>query len=178
MNKFKILFIITFFQLFVGCKNNQKETQNPDVVKSNVLNKSDIVSYQFIFPDTVYLDISYNGTIKYNGILDTITTKLKFDMSSKSRYILFAVLMTEKLAENNQELENKKLDTIDATDAHNIQLSKIKFKKLGTFYIDGIIKDEAFISLNKKDKNGETLYRKITNECRATHKVTVIKKPN
>ncbi|WP_318640570.1 hypothetical protein [Flavobacterium ardleyense] len=178
-SKFLILIIIICIQLFVGCKNIQKETiTGKDSSKNNLMYKNDIVSYQFIFPDTAYVGKSYDGKIKYQGILDSITTKFEFDENKTSRYVNFLSTITEKDVKNMEQLTMQKIDTIGALDNNTILLSDIKFKKTGTFYIDGIISDVVYIPTNKKDKDDDSLFRKIANDSRATHKVVVIEKPN
>jgi hypothetical protein len=183
--KLRIEMIVVSFLILIAysCKRNDDNLQKTGTLeqKQKLTNKkfaNNVVQFEFEFPDTVYVNKPYNGKIKYKGILDTITTQFNFDSgASKRRYINFIFTKTKNINYNNKHLKTIAHDTIGAFDHNTILLSDIKFTQIGINYIDGIINDNAFIYLNIKDKNGESLARSITDEVRATHKIVVIEKP-
>jgi hypothetical protein len=176
----KIISIFILLLIIFSCKKNDDAIEKETVVKKNEIeNKifsNNLVQFEFDFPDTVCINKSYNGKIKYRGILDTITTDFNLEGDSpKSRYIMFLFTKTKNIDYNIKHLSKIKLDTIGALDNNTILLSDMKFTELGVNYIDGIINDNVFIDLKRKDKNGENLSRAITDEVRATYKIVVIK---
>lgn len=174
-----IVGILIILQFLFSCKNNSNE-ENKNFTQEKVNPKkfiNDVVEFEFEFPDTVYINESYDGKIKYKGILDTITTEFNLEgQSTKSRYIIYSFAKTKSIAYDVKHLSKIAIDTIGAIDNNTILLSNIKFTELGTHYLDGLINDNAIINLKAKDKDGDDLSRSITDEVRATLKVVVIEK--
>lgn len=178
--KTKSIAIIFLFvmSIFFSCKKEEKKNilQIETSIDNSNSFKNDVVEFKFEFPDTVYVNETNEGKIKYKGILDTIATEFDFKNEKKSRYIIYSYTKAKSINYTDKALSQMTLDTIGAVDSNTILLSGIKFNQLGTYYIDGIINDSAYLSANEKDKDGEDLMRVITNEVRATHKVVVIEK--
>lgn len=167
--------IFVILQFCFSCKNS-----NENIIEKKINPKlfyNDVVQFEFEFPDTVIINKSYNGKIKYKGILDTITTIFDFENKKKSRYIMYSFTKTKLINYDDEHLSKIALDTIGALNNKTILLSDMKFTELGIIYIDGIINDSAFLGLDQKDEDGDYLTRVIKNEVRATSKVVVIENP-
>lgn len=160
----KILISVLIISLLFSCK---KEKQVKEIRKNEKIT--------LIFPDTVYIDESYDGKIDYQNCLDTITTS--FDDLQKNRYIYYAYTKTKNISYPDNYLKNIKTDTCGARNNRLIPLYNIKFDKLGLNYFDGIITDEVMIENGAKGKKGEPLTRIITHEIRLTRGVYVIERP-
>lgn len=169
----KILGAIIILLLYIGCKDVKKQPANNINKKTIFYNKG--VEFKIDFPDTIYKGKSYNGKIIYRNILDTITTDLDNDINKKNnRYIIFAMARTKNIDYDESYLHKIVKDTFGAIDNNTIPFYDIKFNETGVFYIDGIINDQGYIKLEKKNEKGEEPMRIITNEFRASHKVIVI----
>lgn len=158
-----------FFILLVSCNKPKKDSIKFKTCSSY---KDKTVQFNFYFPDTVIVNKLYDGNISYKGILDTITTNFddQIEKQGKNRYIIFSYIKTKEVNYDGKYLSKITTDTIGADDCHNIHLYDFKFTEIGVYYIDGIINDNAIITLNEDENQG----RSITNEIRATHKVVVI----
>jgi hypothetical protein len=129
----------------------------------------------FEFPDTIYKNKTYKGEIKYSGILDTITTDVMHDKKGIQRYITYSFITSNNSNYTLKELRKMNLDTVGAVDNHTIPFYDIKFEKIGTYYIHGIINDHAFIDTNKVS-NPKNKVRYIENEAQVRYKIVVIDK--
>ncbi|MFN3968877.1 hypothetical protein [Flavobacterium sp.] len=132
------------------------------------------IKYKVQFPDTVIVNKPYNGVIKYQSSLDTVTTT--FDDKKKNRYVLFFMTITQNPNYDEKHLKQIFSDTFGASNNREIDIENIQFNKPGIFYIDGIINDYVVIDLDKKNKEGTKIVREIEDEKRVTHKVVVIGK--
>jgi hypothetical protein len=176
-----IIIVLIALQIFFSCKkddNGNGKNKNLMQERGNTKKFSnDVVEFEFDFPDTVFINKPYNGKIKYKGVLDTITKQFNLEgESANSRYIIYSFIKTKSIDYDEEYLSKIAVDTIGAIDNNTILLSNIKFTKLGTYYLDGIINDNAIINLMKRDNDGDDVSRSITNEVRATLKVFVIDK--
>jgi hypothetical protein len=167
---FTIVFILIAFCL-VSCKN---DTQNESVDTDNKYSKKETITFEFNFPDTVYINQSYNGEIKYKSKLDTIITT--FGDSKKNRYTRFIMRKSKYVNYDFKVLKLNIKDTFGALNNRTIPFYNIKFNELGIHYIDGIINDIVSIDTVTSKRRGTDLVRLIENEVRVTHKVVVIKK--
>ncbi|WP_291143267.1 hypothetical protein [Flavobacterium sp. UBA7680] len=175
MNKQNVI-IVLVISIFLSmltmssCKDNSnnKNVNNESLNNKNVFN-NDIVQFEFDFPDTVYIDKLYSGKIKYKGILDSITTS--FEDDKNSRYITFYMIKTQNLNFDVNELHKVEMDTFGAVDNNTIPFYNIKFSKLGTNYISGIINDHVTLDMlnNKKARYIENIHK-------IKHKVFVVEK--
>ena len=129
----------------------------------------------FEFPDTIYKNKTYKGKIKYSGILDSITTDVMHDKKGIQRYITCSFITSNDSNYTLKELRKMNLDTVGAIDNHTIPFYDIKFAKIGTYYIHGIINDHAFIDTNKVS-SPKNKVRYIENEAQVRYKVVVIDK--
>lgn len=166
-----MVFVCMLQLVFFSCKRkefiNTVEKNQKEFVQKQI-------KYWIEFPDTVYVDQSYSGIIKYKSVLDTITTS--FDDKKKKRYVLFYLTLVKKPDSDYKHLK-KIAKIIGADNNSEIPIDEIKFTDSGVYYIDGIINDYVVIDINKKDKNGVALVREIENEERVTRKVIVINRP-
>lgn len=166
-----IFLIIVAVLTLASCKKEttriEVDIQVPEVEK-------DPIQYVFNFPDTVYINQSYNGTILYESILDTITTS--FEDNLYHRYVIFCMKKTNTIDYTLKELKKMELDSTGADNHRQISLYNIKFTEKGVQYIDGIIVDEVIFDTpeNTESTTKDSLFRYITNEVRAIHKVVVI----
>jgi len=179
--RISIIIALTALQFLGSCKNDENNNdENKNLIQEKINPKkfsNDVVEFEFEFPDTVVINKPYNGKIKYKGILDTITKEFNLEGESENtRYIIYSFTKTKSIDYDEKHLAKIAIDTIGAIDNNTILLSKIKFTQLGTYYLDGIINDNAIINLKTKDKDGNALSRSITDEVRATLKVVVIDK--
>ena len=162
----KIISII-FLLIMCGCTPKEK------IVTDKALTSDGKMSLIFDFPDTVFVNKDYNGTIIYKNILDTITADLSNSKDSiRNRYISYSMIISNNV-KNIDSLRHITTDTFAAIDNRTIPLFKLRFKRLGVQYIDGLIIDNGYIQSNVQDS-----VRIITNEFRVTHKVFVKKKIN
>lgn len=165
-----VLVILQFTTFSCQKKEGEKSVSNLERKK----NTKKQIEYTIEFPDTVYLNKTYNGIIKYKSVLDTITTS--FDDKKKNRYVIFYLTIVDKPDSDYKHLK-KVAKKYGADNNREISIYDIKFTKTGTFYIDGIINDYVVIDINKKDKEGFDLVREVENEERVTYKVCVLKEP-
>lgn len=135
-----------------------------------------LIEFKIEFPDTLYVNQSSDGVIRYKSVLDTIIKT--FGDRKKNRYTRFILTTTNNPIYDYKHLKQTVKDTFGAKNNREIPLYDIKFSKVGTYYIDGIINDIVLLDLDKKDKEGDDLSRYIENEERVTHKVVVIENPN
>jgi hypothetical protein len=156
----KISFVGLLLVFVCSCKDE-------GIQKNTKKNKID-----FIFPDTVFANNAYSGKIIYSSDLDTITTKL-FDKNN-FRTIEYQYTGTKMINYDINHLKTKIKDTVYAKNNNLIEMKKIWFGKIGTFYFDGVIKDEVKIISRVKDNNGKYKIRLITNELRLSKKIVVI----
>lgn len=161
------------FMLLASCQKKEAKIDKDEFV--NKPYSDSIVKFEFEFPDTVYVNKLYNGKIKYEGIFDTIITT--FGDKKKNRYIRFMMAKTHVIDFDDKHLKQIAKDTFGAIDNRTIPFYDVKFTKLGTNYIVGIINDNVLIDTVAKDKNGKDLVRYVEREVRATHKVVVIERP-
>ena len=166
-----VLLLITF-----SCK---KELSNTDDVQKRLNHKqvSEKGSAEFVFefPDTVFINKIYNGKILYKGIFDTITTS--FNDEKKSRYISYYMTQSKNKINNLEQFYKIKLDTFGAINNRIIPFYDIKFKELGTFYIQGFINDHVLIDSIIGESNPTDEARYVEKIVIASHKVIVINKP-
>ncbi len=161
--KFSLILIVLLF----SCNKKKENHLYVDKQKS--------LKFSFIFPDTLHINKKYDGEIKYENTLDSITTK--FDDNSKNgayRYIYFSLLKTNNIDYDQKYLGKIVKDTFGAIDCHTIPFYNIKFDKLGRHFIDGIINDYVSFETDKKDINGKIKSRIIQVETRATKEVYII----
>jgi hypothetical protein len=150
-----------FIIFFISCRK-----------KDEVSQKSAYLAIKFIFPDTVYVNKSYDGQISFRSDLDTITTSLSD--YQKARFLEYSFWLTKKPIEDIKLLKEMVTDTFVAETNRLIPLYDIKFDKLGVQYFNGIIKDEIIIANGGILKDGSKGDRIITNELRLTRAVYVI----
>ncbi|MBA4153160.1 hypothetical protein [Flavobacterium sp.] len=155
---------ILFSICIIFCISCRKEVE--------VNQKSAYQDIKFIFPDTVYVNESYNGQISFKSDFDTITTSLSD--YQKARFLEYSFWLTKKPIEDNKLLKEMVTDTFVAETNRVIPLYDIKFDKLGVNYFNGIIKDEIIIAKGGILKDGSKGDRIITNEIRLTRAVYVI----
>ena len=168
-----VIMVVLALQLFTfSCKKKESVV---NVQKTKVYTQN-LIEFKIEFPDTLYVNQSYDGVIRYKSVLDTIITT--FGDKKKNRYTRFILTTTNNPNYDFKHLKQTVKDTFGAKNNREIPLYDIKFSKLGIYYIDGIINDILLLDLNKKDKEGDALSRFIENEERVTHKVVVIEKPN
>lgn len=168
----KSYFIITLSLLIlISCTERTTEKK-----VANKTNKKQFTNEAiFDFPDTIYKNKTYDGKIKYSGILDTITTDVMHDKNGIQRYIGFSFITSNDSNCTLKELRKMNLDTVGAVDNHTIPFYDIKFAKIGTYYIHGIINDHAFIDTNKVS-NPKNKVRYIENEAQVRYKIIVVDK--
>lgn len=154
--------------LFLGACNNKNPLKNESKIETN-----NRIRYEMIFPDTVIIGKEYFGLINYNSTLDSVTTK--FGVKGKNRYVRLIMTTTETVDYDYKYLKSIVKDTFGAYDNRTIDFL-LKFEKLGTTYIDGLINDVVLIDLEEKNSNGEEMIRWIEDEVRVTKKVVVIDK--
>jgi hypothetical protein len=172
--KQKIIAICILSFVIFSCKKEVNEkTHLVDKPKESQLFIGQNLEYKFVFPDTVYINKKYRGEIIYKSAFDTITTS--FDDEKKSRYIKYYFRESDNLNYNDKRLKKNITDTCGAIDSHKIPFY-IKFKKVGTKYVDGIIHDHVFIDTIKGKTKPEDKVRYVEMEMRASHKVIVIDK--
>jgi len=153
----------------LSCK--KKEAITDERVNERHTKKS--IECKIEFLDTVYVNKSYDGVVKYKSILDTITTS--FDDKKKKRYPIFYMKIVDKPYSDYKHLK-KEAKMFGAHNNREIPFYNIKFEKTGTYYIDGIINDYVVIDINKKNEKGEELVREIEKEERIIKKVIVVDK--
>lgn len=168
----RLMFSIITFSLLISCK---EETKGIKKIEERKLAKN---TYKIVlaFPDTVYVNESYNGKIDYKNDLDTVTTR--FDDIKKARFLEYAFLITKNKNLKDDDLKKVVKDTFVAESNRMIPLYNIKFDKLGLNYFDGFITDEVMIENGSKNTQGKPMTRIITNKFRLTRGVYVIEKPN
>ena len=161
----KYLLISIFFFSFLSCRKEVDNKMKADVVQTDFM--PDI---EFIFPDTVFLNKSYNTLIKYQDReLDTFNIKADSELEEdgKARFLFYLLMKTNSITEK-LTFKNKKVDTFVSKTNTEVLIKNLKFNKLGLNYIDGLLTDEIYITLDDED------IRIITKEYRITKKVIVI----
>lgn len=166
---FKIFFIFCLQLLLVSCNKNDSKTN--DLLLEGDKKR---IEYSIEFPDTLLINQTYNGVIKYKSPLDTIITV--FGDEKKNRYTRFILATTNSVDYDFNYLKRIVKDTFGALNNREIPFYDIKFKQTGTYYIDGIINDIVSIDTVKEPTKKDYLVRFIENEERVTHKVIVINK--
>jgi hypothetical protein len=174
MRKNKLILEFSLVFLFVFLLSCKKEIQNRKIEKFKKYSKEATISFEFNFPDTVYINRSYDGEIKYKSTLDTIITT--FGDSKKNRYTRFIMRKSKYVKYDFNILKLNIKDTFGALNNRVIPFYNIKFNELGIHYIDGIINDIVYIDTVTSKRKNSDLVRLIENEVRVTHKVVVIKK--
>ena len=176
--KNSILIVSLFCLLLCSCKKESGLNIQVDKVKHSQIfhDENRTVQFQFEFPDTVFVNKSYDGKIKYKGIFDTITTNVQEEIDGKNRYIVYALTKTNNVNYDEGHVKKMRLDTFGAIDHNTIPFHKIKFSQVGTHYIDGMITDQVLIDSSSIEKKSSDMVRLLTKEVRATKKVYVIKK--
>ena len=148
--------------------------QEKKIEKFKKYSIEETIVFEINFPDTVYINRSYNGEIKYKSKLDTIITT--FGDSKKNRYTRFIMRKSKYVNYDFNILKLNIKDTFGAINNRIIPFYNIKFNELGIHYIDGIINDIVYIDTVKSKRKDSDLVRLIENEVRVTHKVVVIRK--
>lgn len=64
-----------------------------------------------------------------------------------------------------------------ADDNTKITFNNIRFDSVGTYYINGVIRDFVYIDLHQKNENGEDMLRLIEKQEEILCKVVVVQKP-
>lgn len=175
MKNINIYSIIVFLLFLVSCKENQEKLEVPEILEKE--NKN--IDFEVVFPDTVYVNTTYEGKVYYKSVLDTITTS--FDDTSKKRYTILYLKLLSNYSYDEFEFDSFKKSSKLQYGAHNnieIPFYRIKFDSVGLFYINGVIEDFVYIDLKEKDKNGKNLKRLIEVQEELLHKVVVIPQPN
>jgi hypothetical protein len=165
MKKIK-LFLVLVILTISSC---QKEK-----IKQKIFNRdlTTYIDFSIEFPDTVYLNKSYDGKITYRSGLDSIITS--FGDKQKNRYTRFIIAQpTIDINYDIKSLREKVKDTFGALNNRTIPFYDVKFSKLGVNYIDGLIDDIVLIDTVENKKNGDPLPL-LRNEARASHRVIVI----
>lgn len=171
-NKLILEFSLVFLSMLLfSCK---KEMQEKKIEKFKKYSIEETIVFEINFPDTVYINRSYNGEIKYKSKLDTIITT--FGDSKKNRYTRFIMRKSKYVNYDFNILKLNIKDTFGAINNRIIPFYNIKFNELGIHYIDGIINDIVYIDTVKSKRKDSDLVRLIENEVRVTHKVVVIRK--
>lgn len=111
--------------------------------------KTSYIEFKVDFPDTVKLNQSYDGVIYYKSGFDSIITT--FGDKKKNRYSRFIVEKTHQPLKDIEELRKKVVDTFGALNNRKIPFYNIKFDKLGTNYLQGIIDDIVLIDTVKSE---------------------------
>nr|WP_199002862.1 hypothetical protein [Flavobacterium sp. ASV13] len=167
----RLIFSIITFSLLISCKEETKEIKK---IEERKLAKN-TYKIVLVFPDTVYVNETYNGKIDYENDLDTVTTR--FDDIKKARFLEYAFLITKNKNLKDNDLKKVLKDTFVAESNRMIPLYNIKFDKLGLNYFDGFITDEVMIENGGKLKDGKLGTHVITDEIRLTRGVYVIERP-
>lgn len=152
------------FLLLISCKDEKKIVKKDKDVNSEI---------NINFPDTVYINVGYDGIINYKNDLDTLTSDIR-KLQKNTRFLEYTLLVTKDINYNDSDLKKIAKDTFVAKNNRLIPLYNIRFDKLGLNYMDGMITDEVIIQNGAKGKNGEPMDRIITHEFRVTKKVVVI----
>lgn len=159
MNRYLLICLLIFLY---SCKEDKK----------NVDFEKPLITYDFDFPDTVFVGKKYNGNLYYKGNLDTIVDN--FDDKENYRYAYYIMRISNNINISTKNLRKLDLDSLGAQSNGKIPLFNIEFPEEGIYYLDGIISDYVYMKTDKKNKNGEPLERNIAHESRANHKVIVI----
>lgn len=173
MNKQEIILIIALLLcsslLVNSCKNEKKDTSYS---KKNVIQNS--IEYKVDFPDTIYVNQLYDGTIIYKSTLDTITPI--FGNRKENRYTRFILTTTDNINYDFEYLKQIVKDSFGAVNNREIPFYDIKFNSPGIYYLDGIINDNILLdTMTRYNKRNDKL-RYIENEERVTHRVIVVDK--
>lgn len=167
MKRVFILFSLISFVVIFSCKKEINKKIKTSVKQKNL--KPDI---DFNFPDTVYLNKSYNGVIKYKGrVLDTfnILPNSDLDKDGKARFVFYRLTKTKTKSISDELIfNNKEVDTLISKTNTEILIKNIKFTETGVNYIDGLLTDEVYIAIENEE------LRIITKEYRITKKVIVV----
>lgn len=173
LNK-RILVIIAVVTLQLTTLSCKKKESVVNEQKTKEYSQKQI-EFKVEFPDTLYVNQSYDGVIGYKSVLDTIITT--FGDRKKNRYTRFILTTTNNPNYDYKHLKQTVKDTFGALNNREIPFYNIKFAKPGIYYIDGIINDIVLIDTITKHKSENDLLRLIENEERVTHRVVVIEKP-
>ena len=166
----KSYFIMTLsLSIMISCTEKTTEKKTPNKKSEKQFSNEAI----FEFPDTIYRNKTYKGKIKYSGILDSLTTDIMHDRKGIHRYISYYFITSNNSNFSLKELKRMKLDTSNDINNHTIPFYDIKFPKIGTYYIHGIINDHALIDTNKVS-NPNNKVRYIENEAQVRFKIVVV----
>ncbi|MGY5351349.1 hypothetical protein ACXGQW_02045 [Wenyingzhuangia sp. IMCC45533] len=172
MNK-AIKYFLVFF-LFMSCINNSSKNRHKNDF-SNVKRVSDDggFSYSFFTKDSVLIKKDkILGFIKYVGVFDTITTKLR-NKNSDFRYITYKYHITSEVptfSVNDFEFnENNKQGKFGALTNNEIPFEiDVLNRDSGIYYLDGIIEDKVYMKVEN-----DTMLRLLSNNIRASYKFEV-----
>lgn len=167
MEKMKKIIVLGFIICLFSCK--KEKIKKIDIKET----KTNNFSIEFDFPDTVYVNKSYNGKINYKNILDTVTISLTDP--KKYRFIDYGFTVTKDINYDVEHLKKIETDTFTSETNRMIPLYYMRFNNAGVRYIDGIITDQVEIDgIMLREGKMQPSTRIITHEFRATHKVVVI----
>lgn len=154
--KFLLILIVA---LSINCKENEKssETKEHKFVKEKLdipsiieLRKKSGNSTNIFYKDSTYI-----GVISYNGIFDSITTKIfnEDDYPMRRLFYYKSDVVAEDLIDKPEYFENKftPTDTFYAA-KHNKIPFEVSFNQAGTNYLNGIIEDIVYIKLKDSTK--------------------------
>lgn len=147
---------------------NKKEI-NTDTSNENIQSNFGVEQAEFILPDTLKVNINYDGLIKYKNDFDNFTKK-SISENKFGRAIFFSYLKKGNPNDSFKQLQKKVTDTVLMENVHNIPINNIKYDKIGIFYIDGILRDMVIFDTIQ---NNEDIPMKIQ-DTRIIKKVVVI----
>ena len=147
--KLKFCLILIIFS-FIACKKNIEK------IKVNNIHFSKI---DINFPDTLFVNKSYNGFVIYKSLFDTLNLK-----NGKDRYINLYLKGCEKPTKFS---DVKKIAHDTFVMYEDTIRFKISFKSVGKNYLSGHIEDEVDIEKNEKIR--------IINRISSFHKLVYVK---
>lgn len=170
MNAMKILSILSIIMILFGCRNENEPSKD---VASRSKEKNNIFEYQVNFPDTVYVNRSYEGEISYKSPFDTITKK--FSDPKQSRYVVFRTLPNKSYNFlRDFYVDSLKEYRIGAIDNRSIPFYDLSFKTTGTYEIKGLINDQILIDPNTKYNRDKNKIRLLEQDYPISFKVVAI----
>lgn len=167
-SKRKYLGFLSFIIIFFSCKE-KNTSSNKQEIRTNSYTEQTKFEYEFLFPDTVYTDKSYDGKIIFKSPLDSITEKI-FEPKIY-RYVVFRLPSKVNYNSNNRFYNDSLAEyRFGAVNNRTIPFYDISFNKRGVFYLDGIVHD--IILIDTLSDSNKTRLIDINKEVR--HKVVVI----
>jgi hypothetical protein len=157
----KVISTLLILTILISCKFNTEEfnKSNNRILDSNIK--------EFKFPDSVYVNESYHGYLKYNLSLDTINSN---DIDER---FTFFYLTNEKEVFSLEEIKKLNYNIfVDTTDRGNFHF-KILFDKNASNIISGVIEDKIF--LKQTDEDGSVIIK--TKETIIAKDIRVVKRP-